>query len=193
MEMVSYLANEPWSDAPKCACPVLTRYAININDLFTDEDRQFLKPLIPLLINTVEDDKIRILRKQFMMFRNVTVTYPLIMDLVKLPEIASKLRTFTNCAADMKEAANFLKEHRETIYADADANANANAYANAYAYAYADANAYAYADADANAYAYADAYANAYANANANASLRKKIAETAVETLRLAIEIKSRA
>lgn len=34
MELVSYLANEPWSDNPQCACPVLTKFAIRLNDKF---------------------------------------------------------------------------------------------------------------------------------------------------------------
>ena len=32
MEMVSYLANEPWSDHPQCSCVALTAYAISLND-----------------------------------------------------------------------------------------------------------------------------------------------------------------
>lgn len=28
MQMVSYVANEPWSDQPECACPILTQFAI---------------------------------------------------------------------------------------------------------------------------------------------------------------------
>lgn len=27
MELVSYIADEPWSDHPKCACPILTECA----------------------------------------------------------------------------------------------------------------------------------------------------------------------
>ena len=49
MEMVSYLANEPWSDHPKCACPVLTAFVISLNDNWTDAQRQKLKPFLPQL------------------------------------------------------------------------------------------------------------------------------------------------
>ena len=49
MELVSYIANEPWSDRPECAGPVLTRAAIGFNDRVDDEHRQKLKELIPLL------------------------------------------------------------------------------------------------------------------------------------------------
>lgn len=172
MEMVSYLANEPWSDHPKCACPVLTGYAIRINDKFADADRQKLKPLITKLIGTRSTDAIQIKRKQLIMWRNVTATFPFVLDLIKLPELAEKLRAFANTVDDMKLAAKFLNENREVIRKNA--------------YAYADADAYA------NAYAYADAYANAYADAYADAyAIKAKLADICVETLRMACEIKT--
>ncbi len=54
MEAVSYVAGEPWSDAPQCACPVITALMVNWNDsLPTDADRdRLLKPLIPLIVGT---------------------------------------------------------------------------------------------------------------------------------------------
>ena len=186
MEMVSYIANEPWSDHPKCSCPVLTEYAIRMNDQFNDEHRQLLKPLIPLLVGTrVEDDKIKIKRKQLILWRNVTATYPMILDTIKLPALATKLREYKNTVEGMNAAAEFLKENKKKIYA----NSNAYAYANSNTYTYA--NAYAYANSNAYAYAYADAYA--YANAKAYAyanAYRKRIAEESVDTLRLAMEVK---
>lgn len=50
MEMVSYIANEPWSDRPNCACPILTDFAIRYNDRVPDKQRQKLKSLIPKLM-----------------------------------------------------------------------------------------------------------------------------------------------
>ena len=32
MEAVSYIAGEPWSDAPQCACPVITAFLVSWND-----------------------------------------------------------------------------------------------------------------------------------------------------------------
>src|SRR4051812_33810713 len=54
MEAVAFVAGEPWSDAPKCACPVISTFLRNWNDsLRTDTDRdRLLKPLIPRLIDT---------------------------------------------------------------------------------------------------------------------------------------------
>ena len=55
MEAVSYVAGEPWSDAPKCACPVITAFMISWNDgLQSDAERtRLLKPLIPLIVGLI--------------------------------------------------------------------------------------------------------------------------------------------
>lgn len=53
MELVSYIAGEPWSDAPQCACPVITAFMVSWNDSLPDADRtRLLKPLIPLIVGT---------------------------------------------------------------------------------------------------------------------------------------------
>jgi hypothetical protein len=54
MEAVSYIAGESWSDAPQCACPVITAFMVSWNDsLPKDADRdRILKPLIPLIVGT---------------------------------------------------------------------------------------------------------------------------------------------
>lgn len=53
MEMVSYIAGEPFSDHPQCACPVLTSFVIAWNDALSDEDRnRIIKPFVPKLIGT---------------------------------------------------------------------------------------------------------------------------------------------
>jgi hypothetical protein len=54
MEAVSYIAGEPWSDAPQCACPVITAFMVSWNDSLPSnaERDRLLKPLIPLLVGT---------------------------------------------------------------------------------------------------------------------------------------------
>lgn len=52
MEAVAYVANEPWSDHPACASPVITSFLISWNDAMGDTDRQMLKPFIPRLVGT---------------------------------------------------------------------------------------------------------------------------------------------
>ena len=173
MQAVDYITTGGFSDHPACACPILTNYAINLNDAFNDKYRQLLKPLIPMLVGTISEGAVKIKRKQFLMFRNVTATYPIILDLYKMTELAEKLRALNNSVEDMARAAALLEENKKKIYAEpyAYAYANADAYTDTYAYAY--------------DYAYADANAYAYANA-----LREKLANVAVETLKMACEIK---
>ncbi len=47
MEAVSYVAGEPWSDKPACACPVLGAFLRTWNDDLSDTDRdRLLRPLV---------------------------------------------------------------------------------------------------------------------------------------------------
>ena len=57
MEAVAYVAGEPWSDKPECACPIISAFLRSWNDaLPTDADRdRLLKSLIPKLVNTRGD------------------------------------------------------------------------------------------------------------------------------------------
>ena len=53
MEMVAWLAGEAHSDEPECACPVLAALVRACNDAMTDHARnRYLRPLVPLLVNT---------------------------------------------------------------------------------------------------------------------------------------------
>lgn len=54
MEMVAWLAGEPHSDEPECACPVIAAFVRAVNDgLPTDRARdQLLRPLVPLFVNS---------------------------------------------------------------------------------------------------------------------------------------------
>jgi hypothetical protein len=52
MEAVAYVAGEPWSDHPACACPTLGTFMRNWNDSLSDADRQRLKPYIVRLVGT---------------------------------------------------------------------------------------------------------------------------------------------
>src|ERR1700689_3092955 len=54
MEAVAFVAGEKWSDAPVCACPVISAFLRSWNDsLPNDAERdRLLKPLIPLLVGT---------------------------------------------------------------------------------------------------------------------------------------------
>ena len=57
MEFASYLAGERWSDHPRCTHPLLAALARGVNDHTSDEGRQRLAPLIPLVIGLTSDDR----------------------------------------------------------------------------------------------------------------------------------------
>ena len=53
MEAVAYVAGEPWSDSPACACPVISIFLRTWNDALPDDERNtLLRPFVPLLIGT---------------------------------------------------------------------------------------------------------------------------------------------
>ena len=53
MEAVAFVAGEPWSDHPECACPVICAFMQSWNDGLPDVERDaLLRPLIPRLIGT---------------------------------------------------------------------------------------------------------------------------------------------
>jgi hypothetical protein len=88
MEVVSYVAGEPFSDHPRCACPVISNFLRLWNDSLNDEDRQMLKQLVPLLINSrgscsVEQNRIKLISEWY--FR---VHAPAFLDLAGLSEYA---------------------------------------------------------------------------------------------------------
>lgn len=62
MEAVAYVANEPWSDHPECASPVIGQFLRTWNDRLDDDARQMLKPYITRLVGTktsAEDEETR--------------------------------------------------------------------------------------------------------------------------------------
>src|SRR5690606_6413189 len=53
MEAVAWVAREPWSDHPQCACPVIGEFMRSWNDPLPDAERnELLIPLIPRLVGT---------------------------------------------------------------------------------------------------------------------------------------------
>ena len=50
MEMASVLANEPWSDHPRCTHPLLAHLARLVNDYTSDDNRGELAVLIPSVV-----------------------------------------------------------------------------------------------------------------------------------------------
>lgn len=53
MEMVAWLAGEPHSDEPRCACPVIGALVRACNDAMSDAQRNlYLRPLVPRILGT---------------------------------------------------------------------------------------------------------------------------------------------
>ena len=53
MEAVSYVAGEPWTDNPACACPVISAFLRSWNDALPDDERDaLLRPLVLRLVGT---------------------------------------------------------------------------------------------------------------------------------------------
>ena len=52
MEMISYMERQPFSDRPEGVCEVLRGFTICVNDLLPHDERQKLKPILPMLVDT---------------------------------------------------------------------------------------------------------------------------------------------
>jgi hypothetical protein len=93
MEAVSWVAGEPWSDAPQCACPVITAFMVSWNDsLPNDAERdRLLKPLIALIVGTRSTPEIEQRRSLMAADWLVRVHTPAWLRLAKLESQAAAL------------------------------------------------------------------------------------------------------
>lgn len=92
MEAVAYVAGEPWSDHPACTCGTLTAFCISLNDNWTEEQRQALKPYIPRLVGTRGPIELEIRRAWAMVDFVIRVQRPILYDAAGLPDAAAQLR-----------------------------------------------------------------------------------------------------
>jgi chemosensory pili system protein ChpA (sensor histidine kinase/response regulator) len=182
MSAVAWIAGEPWGDAPACACPVLRRLSIRLNDTDwweSDEERTAaLMPLAEKLVGTKAAPAVETERARVAAHRMVTMFAPMALDsaagalVAKLPEHAEKLRghaaTLRSFPLERFKIAAAAQAANAAYAAAANAAANARAAAAAANAAAANAAANARAAA-ANARA-AAAAANAANAANAQAA-----------------------
>ena len=92
MEAVSYIAGEPWSDHPACACPVITAFLVNWNDALPDDERDtLLRPLILRVVGTRGDTELGQRRVMMAVDWLVRVHTPAWLRLAKLDAAASAL------------------------------------------------------------------------------------------------------
>jgi hypothetical protein len=106
MEAVAYVAGEPWSDHPACACPVISAFLRSWNDsLPTDADRdRLLKPLVLQLIDTKSTKAVEEKRSYLALDWMIRVFTPKWLDLV--PSLAPHSAALRNLEdiADMAGA-----------------------------------------------------------------------------------------
>lgn len=98
MEAVAYFNKEPHSDKPKCACPALTAFIIQINDSMNDEERSMLKPYILKLIGTRDGHSYK--RAKILARSAIVEITPSVMRLIGLDELAKNLERFKDQAID---------------------------------------------------------------------------------------------
>lgn len=156
MEVVAWLAGEPHTDKPQCACPVIGRFVIAGNDTMDHRTRQRLKAFIPRISGS-RDPAAERARYEYLAWAAITVFAPIALDLAGLHDQAKTLRDFNKSLglrAAAKAAADAAKGAAYAAYA---------AYAAKAAYA-------AYAAKGAADAAYAATYAADAANAAANAA-----------------------
>jgi hypothetical protein len=186
MEVVSYISGETvYSDSPKCACPVVTAFAVRTNDWMDDAERQALLPFVLRIAGSKSSLEVERKRAYLAADYAVRVFVPLWIEL-RDKESADRMRALAPLVdkASAKAAQAVCLEVKAKTYAvdAADRYAAAAAAAAADAYAYADAAAAAaaaaadaYAAAAAAADAAADAYAAAYADPCPYAAYAEKI------------------
>src|SRR5579885_842457 len=90
MEAVAYVAGEPWSDHPQCACPILSSFMRSWNDSLDDATRQKLKPYIPRLVGTNDGNSDR--RGWMFLDWLSRECAPALLELAQLNEHAKALR-----------------------------------------------------------------------------------------------------
>ena len=126
MEAVAWLAGEPHSDTPACACPVIARAMIRLNDRIKDQAMrtELLRPLLPRIVGSRASREVMIKRGFLAADMAVHIFAPLALEKRGKLDLAAKLRGAPEIV-DVASARAAEKIAREVRSADA-----------AYAYAY---------------------------------------------------------
>jgi hypothetical protein len=145
MELVAWLAGQPHTDSPPCACPVVAKATMRLNDRIGDTAlrTELLRPLLPRIVGSRASREVMVRRGYVAADMAVRVFAPLALEARGRLDLAKALR---ECAPIVDRGTARAGE-RAARPAAADDAAYAAAYA-AYAAAYA-----------AAAAAYAAAYA----------------------------------
>jgi len=76
MDAANWVAHRQIGDAPPSACPVIRVYAINVNDLLPDKERQRLKPFITRLICNRDPESERA-RAEYLLLQAIEAILPI--------------------------------------------------------------------------------------------------------------------
>ncbi len=128
LEAAAYVAGWSWSDHPSCVSPVLALFGRRINDAMPDELRDtLLRPLVPLLIGTSDDDEADKMRGYIAADWAVRTAAPMALRAAGHPDEAARLsalpavvdlRTACRAARTAAEAAD-LAEATDAAWAAA--------------------------------------------------------------------------
>jgi hypothetical protein len=174
MEAVAWLAGEPHTDGPSCACPMVRRVVIALNDRATDDDMRtrLLRPLLPRIVGSRGSVALMLRRGLVAADWAVRVFSPIALEAAGLPVEAARLRALPEIrdreTAEQAKSAAYRAAARADAAADAAVAAVADAAAAVVAAYRAAARA---ADAAYRAAARADAAVAARADAAADAAV----------------------
>jgi hypothetical protein len=101
MEWASYLANEPWSDKPKCVDVYIRAFMISWNDTISSDElrTKLLAPLVPLTLNTRGSDALMLRRMWLGIDWDIRVRTPAMLRLAKLESDAVALESLPEIAS----------------------------------------------------------------------------------------------
>ena len=91
MEAVAWLAGEPHSATPVCACPVLSAYVRVLNDAMPDSERQALKAFLPRLVGS-RNPALEAARSKILAWSAATEFAPMSLEAAGLTDSAATLR-----------------------------------------------------------------------------------------------------
>jgi hypothetical protein len=120
MEAVAFVAGEPWSDHPQCACPVIGTFLRSWNDSLPDAERDtLLRPFITKLVGTRATPEIELRRSLMCADWLIRTHTPAWLRLAKLEAQAASLESLPEIIAMAQVPS--LRGPIEAVRKDADA------------------------------------------------------------------------
>ena len=94
MEAVAWVAREPWTDQPQCACPVIGSFLRSWNDGIRDDETRtrLLKPLVPRLVGSKATPEVELRRSYMALDWLVRVQLPTWLDAAGLRDKSALIR-----------------------------------------------------------------------------------------------------